>query len=327
MANSAQIGILMPVKNAAPWIEDCIRSMLEQSYSSWNLYAVDDHGTDESFALLSRFTATTERVKVFKNEGNGIIDALKMAYSNSSEPFITRMDADDIMPIHKLETLYKASVNDVNAVVTGKVKYFSEHAVSEGYLRYEAWLNERIEQEDFEQHMYRECVVASANWMCHRDTLDRVNAFNTSVYPEDYDLVLRWYAEGIKMKGVHSTTHLWREHEKRTSRNSERYAQESFFKLKVKRWIELELEEKSRVVLFGEGLKTNLTKKILASCNIGYLQVVQEPSKNQQSPESYQAEAIDKVLICVYPQADKRKALENILIEKGLMPLTNWWYV
>jgi glycosyltransferase involved in cell wall biosynthesis len=325
--NFNEIGIVMPVKNAAAWLTDCLDSIRAQTYTRWNLYAVDDGSTDHSLALLKTYASKDPRVRVFTNKGQGIVEALRTAYTQTTEPFITRMDADDLMPPDKLSVLYEAVSQAPNRVVTGKVRYFSENSVSEGYRRYEAWLNERVTQQDFELHMYRECVIASGNWMCHRETLDKVGAFESLYYPEDYDLVLRWYAGGVMFTGTNHVTHQWREHGLRTSRNSTHYNQDAFFRLKLSRWVALEIEKMNRIVLVGEGVKANLAKKFMQSAGIEFIQVGQEAKNNQLSMASYKPRADDKVLICVYPNAEVRQALEKLLSSKGLQPGVNWWYV
>lgn len=325
--HSDEIGIIMPVKNAAVWLEACLESICAQTYPHWKLYAVDDGSFDESYTLLKEYASKDARVCVFKNKGCGIVDALCTGYLQSTEPYITRMDADDLMPPGKLAWLYYAVSQNQDRVVTGKVTYFSDKPISEGYLRYENWLNNRVINGDFEQHMYRECVIASGNWMCCRDTLEKVGAFEFLHYPEDYDLVFRWYTARVKFLGINKFTHYWREHELRTSRNSANYNQNAFFNLKLFYWVKLECKENNSVVLLGEGVKANLAKKLLAANGVPYRQVGQEEKEDLLSLANYKATADDKVLICVYPRAEIREVIEKVLTQKGLLPGVNWWYV
>ena len=95
----------MPVKNAQPFLTDCIKSILSQTETDWELVAVNDGSTDNSKAILEQFAQADKRIHVLENNGAGIIAALRLAYSKSQGNLITRMDADDIMPPIKLETL------------------------------------------------------------------------------------------------------------------------------------------------------------------------------------------------------------------------------
>ena len=59
---------------------------------------------------------------------------------------------------------------------------------SEGYLKYEYWLNDRIDQNDHYKHIYRECVIASPNWISKKQDLIQYKIFENLNYPEDYSM-------------------------------------------------------------------------------------------------------------------------------------------
>ena len=95
----------MPVYNAQDFLIETIDSILNQSNSNWELLAVDDFSTDNSFQILQSFERKDSRIKAFKNAEKGIIPALQLAYIQSNGVLISRMDADDLMPIDKLKYL------------------------------------------------------------------------------------------------------------------------------------------------------------------------------------------------------------------------------
>jgi len=99
------ISILIPFKNTAKFLPECIQSIINQTYTNWELLIVDDGSDNESYNIVEAFANNDSRIQLFKNNGNGIIDALRLAFSKSQGEFITRMDSDDIMIINKLEVL------------------------------------------------------------------------------------------------------------------------------------------------------------------------------------------------------------------------------
>ena len=226
------ISILLPFKNEENYIEECLNSILLQSYTDWQLIAVDDHSDDQGRAILEK--EKDPRIEVYTNEGKGILPALQTAQKHIKGTYVTRMDADDIMPIHKLETLLKQIQSyDQKVVATGCVEYFSSRPISEGYQRYEQWLNETADTNQFYERIYRECTVASANWMMSIADFNEMNGYDKLKYPEDFDMLFHWRKYGFQIKSCEQMTHLWREHPQRTSRNSDVYQQESFFRLKL----------------------------------------------------------------------------------------------
>ena len=100
-----KVSVLMPFKNTDAFLEECLDSILVQSYKHWELLAVDDNSTDNSSAIIKEYKEKDSRIKLFVNNDDGIIPALRLAYAKSSGTFITRMDSDDVMTPGKLENL------------------------------------------------------------------------------------------------------------------------------------------------------------------------------------------------------------------------------
>ena len=91
------VSVIVPFKNTADYLEDCLESILKQTLTNWELLIVDDGSTDESQKLVQKYANKDSRIQLFKNDGNGIIEALRTAYRHAKGTYVTRMDSDDIM--------------------------------------------------------------------------------------------------------------------------------------------------------------------------------------------------------------------------------------
>jgi glycosyltransferase involved in cell wall biosynthesis len=162
---------------------------------------IDDYSNDNSFDIANKIAENDKRIKLYKNKGNkGIIHSLRLGLKKCSGNYITRMDSDDIMHEDKIkELLNSLKKKGKGYVSTSKVKYFSKKGVGLGYKKYENWLNKMMEYNDNYDHIYKECVIPSPNWMIHIDDLLNCSAFDSEIYPEDYDLVFRFYKNNIKI--------------------------------------------------------------------------------------------------------------------------------
>ena len=270
----------MPVYNAAPFLEDCLQSILSQSETSWELLAVDDHSTDHSRAILENYATRDARIKVLDNEGKGIIPALRLAFKESNGNLITRMDADDKMISNKLFLLQKALLlAGLGHLATGKVQYFSDQSLGQGYQKYEAWLNALTEKERNFEEIYKECVIPSPAWMLFREDLEHCGAFYSNTYPEDYDLCFRFFRSGLKVIGIPEVLHLWRDHSGRTSRNDPNYSNNQYFHLKVPYFLELHREPQRPLVLWGAGKKGKLLAQLLVQEAASFRWVCNQASK------------------------------------------------
>jgi glycosyltransferase involved in cell wall biosynthesis len=274
----SSVSILMPVKNAAMFLTQTLESIRSQDFQDWELIAVNDHSSDESFDLLQSFSKSDSRIQVFQNEGQGIIHALRLAYSKSSSNLITRMDSDDLMPEHKLSRM--VSHTRPAAVVTGKVSYFREdQELGDGYRRYADWLNALVDNQNHWKNIYKECVIPSPCWMMHREDLDRIGAFQSDVYPEDYDLVFRMYAASLKVICVPEELHLWRDHPERSSRTDEHYVDNRFLDLKISYFISLDFHKETRLLLWGAGKKGKYIARHLHQEGIAFTWITNNSKK------------------------------------------------
>ena len=256
MVEGQPISILMPVYNAAHYLPECLDSILRQTEQDWELIAIDDFSTDNSWSILYQYARTDSRIKVFKNKKKGIIPALRLALQQSSGTFITRMDADDRMMPQKLTCLKELLLKKGRGhVATGWVMYFAEGKLGNGYQRYERWLNDLTTTASNFSAIYKECVIPSPCWMVYREDLLNCEAFEPNYYPEDYDLCFRFYKYGLKVVSCTQTLHLWRDYPERTSRKDECYSNQRFFDLKLKYFLELEYDDIRPLIVWGAGKK------------------------------------------------------------------------
>jgi len=266
----SMISILMPVKNAANYLEECLESILNQTMEDWELIMVDDHSTDSSALIMQKYADSDERIHLCQSSGTGIIPALTEAYKMSDGKFISRMDADDIMELNKLELLSQKLKNDPSSIVTAKVKYFAENSVGDGYLKYENWLNSLIDNQSHYNEIYKECVLPSPCWMMERETLDSLGGFESLGYPEDYDLCFKAYQKKINLIGINQVLHFWRDYNERTSRNDPNYSDNRFIPLKVTYFLETDLHPDKELILWGAGKKGKAIAQLLIAQEIPF---------------------------------------------------------
>lgn len=265
MAINPLVSIVMPMKNAGPFIEATIHSILAQSHSHWELIVIDDHSTDNSPEKVLRFAKRDRRIKMFKNTGSGILDALCTGQKFIAGQFLSRMDADDLMTEDRIKhQLLKLDETGSGHVVTGLVSYFSEEGINSGYKKYEQWLNQLCLSNSHYREIYRECVLPSPGWMMHTADFLKIGGFEGLDYPEDYDFVFRLYQNQIPIVSLNKTVLLWRDHPGRASRNLVQYRDQTFFSLKWRRFLEIDRISSSPLILYGAGPKgKKLAREIL----------------------------------------------------------------
>ena len=275
------VSIIVHYKNHLPYFEDCLRSIVNQSYKKLQIILVNDHSTDDSEKLALKYSIEDSRIELVNNMGKGIVDALNTGSKIAKGKYITRMDADDIMSKNKIEIL--SSLLDekkTKHIAVGNVKYFaSRKPMGNGYLKYAKWLNELTSNKNNFKEIYKECTIPSCCWMMYRSDFENIKGFKKLNYPEDYDFLFRVYYNQIKLITTKEIIHLWRDHPMRTSRNSKDYLFENFIPLKVKYLIENELKIKEQLILWGTGKKGKLVAKELIDNHCSFTWISNNPKK------------------------------------------------
>lgn len=290
----------MPVYNAEAYLFECIDSIIKQSYTNWELIAVDDQSTDDSLSILSDYSSKNSNIKIHTTTNKGIIPALHEAFIQSNGVLITRMDADDIMHVDKLLLLSNTLLKSGRGhLATAFVRYFSDSKLGDGYTKYENWLNGLTNQEINFTEIYKECVIPSPCWMCYRSDLQNCDAFNPQTYPEDYDLCFRFRKVGLKVIAVRQVLHYWRDHSHRSSRNDPNYSDNSFLNLKMQYFLEDDFDPIKKMVLWGAGRKGKTIAKELIKNNIPFQWLTNNTEK------------IDKQIYGVVLQNDKKFEFTN----------------
>lgn len=298
------ISILIPFKNTSNYLNECIDSIINQTLTNWELLIVDDGSTDDSFDIVSKYSNEDKRIKLFKNNGSGIIEALRLAFKHSTGTFITRMDSDDIMTPNKLEVM----VNSLQKygkghIAIGLVHYFSKEGISEGYSNYQQWLNKLTRKGENFFEIYKECVVPSPCWMTYKEDLIKCEAFKPNRYPEDYDLAFRFYKYGLTCIKSNNMLHHWRDYPIRTSRTHEHYAQNHFIELKLHYFLELNYDNSRPLTIWGAGHKGKTVAKALIEKNIPFYWICDNPKKINKHIYNQQLKAFKYLEHLNHPQS------------------------
>ena len=105
MSNSQPlVSIVVPVYNAERFIHDTVETVLNQTYTNWELLLVDDCSTDSSVELIKPYLAKEKRIKLLKNEINsGAAISRNKGIDVAIGRYIAFLDADDLWVTSKLE--------------------------------------------------------------------------------------------------------------------------------------------------------------------------------------------------------------------------------
>jgi glycosyltransferase involved in cell wall biosynthesis len=98
------VSVVMAVHNGMPYVEEAVRSMMNQTLREIEIIIIDDASTDETPQVLARLAGEDPRIRTLTNETNlKLAASLNRGLDVARAPLIARMDADDISMPHRLE--------------------------------------------------------------------------------------------------------------------------------------------------------------------------------------------------------------------------------
>lgn len=328
------ISILIPFKDTAKFLPECLQSIIDQSYSNWELLIVDDNSSDESYGIVEQFSEKNSRIQLLKNDGVGIIKALQLAFRKSKGDFITRMDSDDVMVQTKLEILVKAlTTYGKQHVAIGLVDYFSKNGISDGYSKYEAWINGLTKTGTNYSEIYKECVIPSPCWMVHREDLVNAGGFDSERYPEDYDLTFRFYQNHYRCIPCDTVLHKWRDYPERSSRTDIRYTMDYMLDIKLFYFLKLDYDNSRPLALWGAGNKGKKIAKALLEGNIFFYWICDNPKKigreiygKTLQPFSFLQQLKNSQSIITVANPEAQIQIKNYLIKLEQRSMTDYFF-
>ncbi|HWJ76924.1 MAG TPA: glycosyltransferase family 2 protein [Niallia sp.] len=105
LQDSPLISVITPSYNSSKFISNTIESVMNQTYTNWEMIIVDDCSTDHTRELLTAYAQKDERIHViFLKQNSGAGAARNKALEAATGRFITFLDSDDLWVPEKLET-------------------------------------------------------------------------------------------------------------------------------------------------------------------------------------------------------------------------------
>jgi len=254
LSRTPAISVLLPVRDAGPYLPACIRCLQCQTHGDFEVVVVDDGSADGSGAVLDDWARSDARVRVLHREAEGLVPALNAGLQRCRGALVARMDADDLCAPQRLELQARAFDADPDLdVVSCRVTIFPRRGMSEGLRSYEAWLNGLQTHESILRQRFVESPLAHPSVAARRRVLLDVGGYRDCGWPEDHDLWLRLAAAGARFGQRPERLLLWRDHDARLTRTDPRYRTERFLECKAEHLACGPLADGRPLILWGAG--------------------------------------------------------------------------
>ena len=112
------LSVVIPIYNAEKYLERCIKSICDQTYSNIEIILIDDGSKDNSHVICDKFAAEDKRIKVIYKENGGVSSARNRGLDVAQGEYITFIDSDDWINPDLLERLM-AQIGQADMAVGG----------------------------------------------------------------------------------------------------------------------------------------------------------------------------------------------------------------
>ncbi|MBU1147843.1 MAG: glycosyltransferase [Candidatus Omnitrophica bacterium] len=176
--NAPKLSVLMSAYNSERYLDESIRSILDQSFKDFEFLIIDDGSTDRSFEILNSYQKIDNRIRVIKNKENvGLSKSLNIGIKEAQGEYIARQDADDISMPDRLGKQIAFMQDNEEIAVSGA---FYRMVDEKGRLLYRF----RMPVEDSEIKKW----LKEVNCFCHGSVMFRKkNIKEACLYPEQYE--------------------------------------------------------------------------------------------------------------------------------------------
>jgi glycosyltransferase involved in cell wall biosynthesis len=249
-----RLSILLPARNAASTIDLAVQSLRAQTFTDFELIAVDDGSSDDTGEKLRVHARADSRIQVHTAAGTGLVNALALTVPLCRSELFARMDADD----ESLPTRLQKSVAALDAdpsldgVGTGVEIFRLDQPASPNLVAYGQWLSSLTTPELLRRESLIESPLCNPSTMLRRSLIDRVGLWHDGDFPEDWQWWLRALESGSRLVCLPEVLHRWRDSDTRVTRSDPRYRREAHHALKSE-FISRRLGLEPSLVLWGAG--------------------------------------------------------------------------
>ncbi len=127
------ISVIIPVYNVACYLEECLDSVINQTYKDLEIILVDDGSTDGSDKICDRYKTLDARIQVLHKKNGGLADARNAGIKVATGKYIGFVDSDDYIHPRMYEMLYDACERNQAEIAICRFQSFENYIVEQCY--------------------------------------------------------------------------------------------------------------------------------------------------------------------------------------------------
>ncbi|MBC8321624.1 MAG: glycosyltransferase family 2 protein [Bacteroidetes bacterium] len=326
MINHPKVSVILPFFNAEKTIESAIKSISSQSFTDFECILIDNNSTDSSWQIAQKFVDNDHRFKLISEKVQGVGFASNAGWKESKGNYIARMDADDWSHPNRLKIQNEFLDNNSGyGAVATLVKHISHSEFSGGMPRFVEWSNAIVTYEEILNSRFVELPIVNPSAMWRREIAQKHGMYLHGDFPEDYEMWLRWFDNGVKIRKLKDVLLNWHDSDTRLSRTNPIYSDKSFYQIKTKylaKWLKKHSPFYPKVAIWGASNISRRRARLLESHGIEICCYIDtKKNKRHLDQKVYFYENIpsaDEIFVLTYiKQMNAKEEIKEFLSKKG----------
>ncbi|MDO5558705.1 MAG: glycosyltransferase family 2 protein [Oscillospiraceae bacterium] len=120
------ISIIVPIYNVEKYLDECVRSLINQTYRNIEIILVDDGSPDNCPQMCDKYALTDSRIRVVHKKNGGLSDARNAGIEVANGKYYAFIDSDDYISVLFIEMLYNAAVSENAQIVQTNLVRFRD---------------------------------------------------------------------------------------------------------------------------------------------------------------------------------------------------------
>ncbi|WP_051912442.1 glycosyltransferase family 2 protein [Carnobacterium funditum] len=167
-----KISIIIPVYNTEKYLNTCLNSVLNQTFTDIEVICVDDGSPDNSIDLLEMFAKKDERVIVVSQQNTGLSDARNNALAYVTGDYVMYVDSDDWIELNTCEIAYRVALEEkADVILWSYIREFTNHSLPKKIFKKR---KEVLNQQESASKLHRRMVGSIGKELKHPENADAI---------------------------------------------------------------------------------------------------------------------------------------------------------
>lgn len=206
------ISVIVPVYNVEKYLDECVQSIMNQTYTDFELILVDDGSTDKSGNMCDEYAQKASRVRVIHKKNGGPSEARNMAAIQAKGEYITFIDSDDYVTEFYLSKLINA-LDDYNADISAVLMTKVEEGQENVEKRHNSYIIQLNGNEALLNVLYQKDLDTTPCGMLFRKSIVLDNPFPVGRFHEDDFTMYKYFENARNVVIVKSIEYFYVQHD------------------------------------------------------------------------------------------------------------------